>query len=243
MLQALGCWGLGAAVPSGWQTNLTEARAVATTTNRPVLLYFTADWCGPCRQMAQTTFKDPSIRTQLQEFVPVALDLDVHGELAGQRQVSSIPTFLVLLADGSEVTRVTGYLDPERFEAFLTRALVATDVAKDRQEAFARQQEQIRQALQSDSLAETKRAVPLLLKLCADRDVGRQEFARKQLKTLAAKAPRELVTGLEHDLLAVRVAVANALREEQGAGFEFDPWAPEAERREALAHWQRSVSP
>lgn len=240
LLQVLGCWGLGAAVPSGWKTNLTEARLVATATNRPVLLYFTAAWCGPCRQMAGTTLKDSSVQTQLQEFVPVVLDLDAHSELAGQRQVSAIPMFLVLLPDGTEVTRVTGYLDTDRFLGFLTGALVASDVAKDRQEEFVRQRDQIQLALKSGRVEEIKRAVPLLLKLCAERDVGRQEFARKQLETLAAEAPRELITGLEHDLLAVRLAVANALREVQGARFEFDPWAPEAERREALAQWRRN---
>ncbi|MBN9691254.1 MAG: thioredoxin family protein [Verrucomicrobia bacterium] len=240
LLQALGWWGLGAAIPSGWQTNLTEARRVAEVTNRPVLLYFTADWCGPCRQLAGTTLKDPSVQTQLEEFVPVALDLDAHSELAGQRQVSAIPTFLVLLADGTEVSRVTGYLDADRFLRFLTGALVASDVAKDRQEEFVRQREQIGSALKSGRVEEIKRAVPVLLKLCAERDVGRQEFARKQLEALATAAPRELIIGLEHELLAVRLAVANALREVPGARFEFDPWAPEAERREAVAQWRRS---
>jgi thioredoxin-like negative regulator of GroEL len=243
VLLVLGSWVLEAALPPGWRTNLTEAKRIAEVTNRPVMLYFTADWCGPCRQLAGTTLKDPSVQTELEEFVPVALDLDAHRELAGQHQVSAIPTFLVLLADGTEVTRVTGYLDADRFLRFLTGALVASDVAKDRQEEFVRQREQIGSALKSGRAEEIKQAVPILLKLCATRDAGRQEFARQQLEALAAAAPRELLIGLEHERLAVRLAVANALREVQGARFEFDPWASDAERREALAQWRRSKSP
>ena len=40
-----------AELPAGWNTNFTSARVVASISNRPVLVFFTASWCPPCRMM------------------------------------------------------------------------------------------------------------------------------------------------------------------------------------------------
>lgn len=75
----------------------------------PVLVDFYADWCGPCRRLAPTLEK-LAAEFQGQARI-VKVNVDTEPELAGQFQVESIPT-LVLMVDGRPVGRTAG-LAPE----------------------------------------------------------------------------------------------------------------------------------
>lgn len=82
----------------------------------PVLVDFYADWCGPCRILA------PMLERLSQEFAGrakiVKVNVDAEPELAGQFQVESIPT-LVLIAGGRTLAKTSGLLP----EASLREAL------------------------------------------------------------------------------------------------------------------------
>ncbi|QDU79446.1 thiol:disulfide interchange protein precursor [Polystyrenella longa] len=80
-----------------WQHDLGPAQEIAETNNRPLLLFFTATWCGPCQSVKRTTMQDPSVIRELSKnFVPVMLDFDQHRFLASQMNISVVPTIMVL---------------------------------------------------------------------------------------------------------------------------------------------------
>ncbi len=77
----------------------------------PVLVDFTAVWCGPCKML------DPVVK-QLAEgwdgkVRVLKLDVDDNPSLAMQYQVMGVPT-LMLFKGGQEVERVTGYQPKDR---------------------------------------------------------------------------------------------------------------------------------
>lgn len=80
-----------------WKHDLGPAQEIAEVNNRPLVLFFTASWCGPCQSVKRTTMQDPSVIQELgKNFVPVMLDLDQHRLLASQLNVSVVPTILVV---------------------------------------------------------------------------------------------------------------------------------------------------
>jgi len=100
----------------GWRADFTEAQAVAKKTGKPMILKFTADWCGPCRMLSREVFSDPQVGAFVRgAFVPVIVDVtDRHGagqSIANQFQVDALPTLVVVNAQGQEQDRKIGYMD------------------------------------------------------------------------------------------------------------------------------------
>ncbi len=102
-----------------WRSDFAAARAEAATSGKPVLAYFTADWCGPCHSMKSTTWADASVEQALREYVPVKVDVDVNTRVAIQYDAQTIPMFAVLDGEGKVVKTIDGYLDPKAFLAWL----------------------------------------------------------------------------------------------------------------------------
>jgi len=77
----------------------------------PVLVDFTAVWCGPCKML------EPIVEQLAQEWdgkiKVVKLDVDESASLAIQYQVMGVPT-LILFAKGKPVERLTGYQPKNR---------------------------------------------------------------------------------------------------------------------------------
>lgn len=117
-------WGgpLRAATPSGWSTDFDAALRRADAEKRPILVAVTAVWCGPCRQMQQLTFNDPSVQQTLSDsYVAVSVDGDQRPDLIGRFGVSAFPTTLVLDSRGVEVRRWLGFQSAGTFRTELER--------------------------------------------------------------------------------------------------------------------------
>jgi thioredoxin 1 len=77
----------------------------------PVLVDFTAVWCGPCKML------DPVVMQLSQDWSGkvkiVKLDVDDNNNLAVQYGVMAVPT-LILFVNGKVVQRVSGYQPKDR---------------------------------------------------------------------------------------------------------------------------------
>ena len=103
----------------GWRDDLEAAKVEARESGKPLLAYFTADWCGPCRQMKQTTWPDARVKAALEGYVPVQIDVDAHGEVARRFGVDSIPRVLVLDPNENVVAAMSGSKDAESMARWL----------------------------------------------------------------------------------------------------------------------------
>ncbi len=71
---------------------------------KPVLLDFYAEWCGPCRMVSPII---DEIAKERDDIVVGKVNVDEEEELAGKFGVFSIPT-LVVIKDGKIVSQESG---------------------------------------------------------------------------------------------------------------------------------------
>ena len=79
------------------------------------ILYFTADWCNPCKKTRPIVEELNREQIMAKFFI---IDVDVELEMAQDFEVRSIPTF-VLIKDNKEIHRVTGAKTRQQLEELI----------------------------------------------------------------------------------------------------------------------------
>ena len=76
---------------------------------KPVLVDFYADWCGPCKMLAPII---EEIANENEDVKVVKVNVDEAQDIAVKYDVMSIPT-TVVIKNGQEVDRIVGYVGKE----------------------------------------------------------------------------------------------------------------------------------
>jgi thioredoxin 1 len=84
--------------------------------DKPVLVDFTAEWCGPCHMLAPVVEK---LNEEWNGAVKVGLlDIDMNVDTTMQYGVMGVPT-LILFKNGQPAERLMGFMPKERILAKL----------------------------------------------------------------------------------------------------------------------------
>lgn len=79
---------------------------VVSGSDKPVLVDFYADWCGPCK--AAAPILEEISDDYIDDLLVAKVDVDAQPELAKRFDVLSIPT-VILFNEGEEVDRKIGF--------------------------------------------------------------------------------------------------------------------------------------
>ena len=95
-----------------WMSSFEDATKLAARNRKPLLIHFDATWCGACQRMDAEVLHKPEVLQLLgSSVVGVKVDADQHKDLIAEYKISSLPTEVVVLADGSAGPRYMGAVD------------------------------------------------------------------------------------------------------------------------------------
>ncbi len=241
---ALLCVAQASATTGPWLSHLPAFSVEAPARgDSPILLYFTAPWCGFCKQMERTTLAEPEVVAALGRLRAHKIDHDAQRGLVERFGVRGIPVLVLTNDRGEVIDRLTGAVAKETLLRWL--AAGEEEAKRREQSALERMQalaERYRLMFSQDS-AERQAALTHFWERLARGDDMEKEAAASAFRTLRAESPRHSgerwlfwLSGLGHPDLAVRVAAAKLLREERPEDAKFyDPWAEEPVREAAIA--------
>ncbi|RLM20587.1 protein-disulfide reductase DsbD [Brenneria alni] len=108
-------------------TNVVSLNNALAGRHQPVMLDLYADWCVACKEFEKYTFSDSHVQRLLSRMTLLQADVTENrteqNRLLKQLQVLGLPTILFFDAQGKEIpgSRVTGFMDAEKFQAHLQK--------------------------------------------------------------------------------------------------------------------------
>lgn len=85
---------------------------------KPVLVDFTATWCGPCKMMAPIL---QEVKNELGEKLMILkVDVDKNPEAAASFGIQGVPT-LILYQKGKQLWRQSGVIPAQELKSILLR--------------------------------------------------------------------------------------------------------------------------
>lgn len=102
--------------------NLEKAKKLAAQEGKLIFIDAYTSWCGPCKKMAATTFKDAEVGEFFNEnFINIKIEMekDADGPDAARRyNVRAYPTLLIIDEEGNLVKQTIGFQSKDRLMSF-----------------------------------------------------------------------------------------------------------------------------
>ena len=115
--------------------HIERAQSLTSENPRPVFVEFTADWCGWCKKMDKTTFRDQKVVTTLNsDYYSVKLDFEskvtfafngkkfTSKEFAKKYGIQGLPTMILFSPDLEDHSLIVGYQKSKQFLSKLEKA-------------------------------------------------------------------------------------------------------------------------
>ncbi|MCA8829906.1 thioredoxin domain-containing protein [Hymenobacter pini] len=75
-------------------------------TGKTPILYFYADWCGPCRRYRES-LPDPALQAALSKATLVKINIDTDSIYSSLYNIQAVPTFVKIDSAGNVLAQIT----------------------------------------------------------------------------------------------------------------------------------------
>lgn len=109
--------------PGRWMTDYNQALSIAREQQKPLLIHFYADWCGPCKQMERSVLNRPEVLVEFgRSVIAVKVNTDRAPAVAERYGVTALPTDLFVEPDGAKLMESTGKRSLPEYRMAIARA-------------------------------------------------------------------------------------------------------------------------
>lgn len=101
-----------------WAANMVSASELANDSDKNMLLFFTGEWCSPCRIMKREVFADKEVMKAINSHVvPVMIDVDDPNaaDLLKQYNVGGTPITIFTDPQGNVLDYAVGKIGKTKF--------------------------------------------------------------------------------------------------------------------------------
>ena len=114
-----------------WGNNLNSAFAIASNSNKLIMIDFMAAWCPPCKEMDENTFSNKNIIKKSNEFILVRIDVDKQQNIAEEYNGNArkyggigIPNILFLDKEKKIILHIVGFHDANQLMGIMDSVLM-----------------------------------------------------------------------------------------------------------------------
>jgi len=216
---------LAAAEPAGQPVThptLRAASEAAAADQSLVLLVFSAEWCGPCKELKANTLSAPEFLQQAGVLHVADVDIDLNQKLTASFSVEAIPTLALLTSDGKIAGRHTGFVSVSELLAFITEGRRRAKSGQWEGTAPADKYTEYARKAAADEL--TTNDLCQLVDMLGEADPADRAAAAKILLGQREAVVPVLIDAIHHPYLGVRLAAADLLQRLAPDVMAIDPW-------------------
>lgn len=116
-----------------WHHSYARAYHEAKRLEKPLLVHFYADWCGPCQQMEASVLNTKKVTAQLgRSIIGVKINVDRYPQLVEDFRIDGFPSDVFVSSTGKIQFR-SGYTSQKGFLAQIARSAKTKGAAKTKE--------------------------------------------------------------------------------------------------------------
>ncbi|NRD23609.1 thioredoxin family protein [Winogradskyella litoriviva] len=107
-----------------WTNDIESAQKHANDSDKNIMIFFTAEWCSPCRIMKRQVFADSEVMKAMHaEVVPVEIDIDDPNAkaLVKHYNIGATPTTVFINPEGKVKDYAVGKVGKTKFLEMLLK--------------------------------------------------------------------------------------------------------------------------
>lgn len=109
-----------------WAGTYQSGRQLAKESGKPMVIFFTGEWCVPCRIMKRTVWADEKVESMVNaEFTPILIDMgdpDASSAALERYNVHATPTTIIADAEGKLLEQINGAMTKPKLLSLLEKS-------------------------------------------------------------------------------------------------------------------------